>query len=78
MPHGHVPPLGHDPEDRMKIQFGVLYLLFVRSHSKFGIKIYEIDLMSFNDRFWVKHNLINRLQEIQNTVVNMQRIRTKA
>ena len=60
-PPGHpqrpkVPPMGHDPGDRMKIPsvWYVLYLTFVRTHTKFGIKIFEIDFVIENKylTFW--------------------------
>ena len=41
-----VPPLGHDSGDRIKTPvWYVLYLLFVRTHIKFGIKSFEIDFV---------------------------------
>ena len=42
-----VPPLRPgDPGDRMKISSDIfLYLSFVRTHTKFGIKIFEIDFV---------------------------------
>ena len=42
-----VPPLGHDPGDRMKIPSDTfcIDLSFVRTHAKFGIKISEIDFV---------------------------------
>ena len=58
MPHNHVQkiavltppppasPLGHDPGDRMKIMSKMFCIsVFVRSHKKFGLKIFEIDLV---------------------------------
>ena len=43
--HPQVPSLGHNPSKRMKIMFN----LFVRTHTKFCIKIFEIDIKKFND-----------------------------
>ena len=58
MPHDHVwkkidplgirkvRPLGHDPGNRIKILSDIfLYLSFVRTNAKFGIKIFEIDFV---------------------------------
>ena len=60
IPHDHVqkinfltpPPstpksktLGHDPGDPMNIPSNMFYILFVRRHTKFGLKIFEIDLV---------------------------------
>ena len=40
------PPLGHDPSDRMKnpVRYE-LYLSFVTTHTKFCIKIFQIDFV---------------------------------
>ena len=43
------PTPGHDLGNRMKIRFNVFYLLFVRTHTKFGIKIFEIDMLMIFD-----------------------------
>ena len=43
--HPKVPPLGHDPGNRMKIWFDILYILFVSTHTKIGIKGFEIDFV---------------------------------
>ena len=51
-PHANVfdppqapPPLGHYPNNRVKILFNI-FLLFVRTRTKFGIKIFEIDMVT--------------------------------
>ena len=39
-----IPPLEHYPSDRIKIPSDMfLYLSFVSKHTKFGLKIFEID-----------------------------------
>ena len=44
--HPKVPPLGHDPGDRMKIPSDMFCIFsFVSTHTKFGIKIFEIDFV---------------------------------
>ena len=44
--HPIVPPLGYDQGDRMKILFDMFHIfLFVRPHTKFCIKIFEIDFV---------------------------------
>ena len=43
--HPKVPPLRHDPGNRMKIWFDILYVLFVSTHTKIGIKVFEIDFV---------------------------------
>ena len=55
MPHDYVrkfldlpslPPLGHDPGNRMKILFDMFYIIYLSQwHTKFGIKIFEIDFV---------------------------------
>ena len=42
-----VPPLGHDPGDQMKIPSDMFYIIFsfLRRHTKFGLKIFEIDFV---------------------------------
>ena len=41
-----VPPLGHDPGDIMQVPSDMFCIfLFVRTHTKFGIKIFEIDFV---------------------------------
>ena len=41
-----VPPLGHDQKKQNENPiWHVLYLSFVRTHTKFGIKIFEIDFV---------------------------------
>ena len=37
-----VPSLGHDPGDTMINPFDMFYNVFVRTHTKFGTKIFEI------------------------------------
>ena len=32
------PPLGHDPSDRMKILFDMFHIIYLLSHTMFGIK----------------------------------------
>ena len=39
------PSLGHDPDDRTKHPVYVLRLLFVRTHTEFGIFFFEIDFV---------------------------------
>ena len=42
-----VPPLGHDPGDRIKIPSDMFfYLSFVRTHIQFGMKIFETDMVT--------------------------------
>ena len=49
-PHPEDPPWGHEPGNRMKILFNMFSnLLFVRTHTKFGIKIFEIDMLMIFD-----------------------------
>ena len=41
-PPPKVPPLGHDPGDTMINPFDMFYNVFVRTHTKFGTKFFEI------------------------------------
>ena len=43
--HPKVTPLGHDPGNRMKIWFDIWFILFVSTHIKIGIKVFEIDFV---------------------------------
>ena len=44
------PTLGHDPYDRTKHPVYVLRLLFVRTHTEYGIYFFEIELLlKFNN-----------------------------
>ena len=43
------PTPGHDLGSRMKILFNMFSLLFVRTHTKFGIKIFEINVLMIFD-----------------------------
>ena len=45
------PTPGHDLGNRMKILFNMfsIFFIFVRTHTKFGIKIFEIDMLMIFD-----------------------------
>ena len=45
------PTSGHDLGNRMKILFNTfsIFFIFVRTHTKFGIKIFEIDMLMIFD-----------------------------
>ena len=38
-----ISPMGNDPGNRINTPFDMLYILFVRTDKKFGLKIFEID-----------------------------------
>ena len=41
-----VPPLGHDPGNRVKLLFELFYISYLREHTqKSGIKIFGIDFV---------------------------------
>ena len=41
-----VPLRGHDPGNRMKIPFNMFAIIYLSTHTKFGIKIFEIDFVT--------------------------------
>ena len=43
--HLKVPPLGHDPGDRIKIPSDMFCICHLWEHTKFGTKIFEIDFV---------------------------------
>ena len=44
--HPQALPLGHDPSNRMKILFNIFSFIGEKICTKFGIKIYEIDMVT--------------------------------
>ena len=41
-----IPPLGHDQGDRMKIHSDLFCMFHLTTHIKFGIKVFEIDMLT--------------------------------
>ena len=44
-PAPQVPPQGHDPGDTMVILSDMFYNVFVRTHTKFGTQIFELNFV---------------------------------
>ena len=54
-PAPQVRPLGHDPGDTMIIPFDMFYNVFVRTHTKFGTQIFELNFVveiKWHSTFW--------------------------